>query len=83
MADKLIGEVFNFFEHVSVIAIELTGSLKVGDKIRIVGGEKDFTEVVKSMQIEGKNVTTAKKGDRVGIRISDKVHKGYKVYKVK
>jgi putative protease len=82
MEGKLIGTVFNFFEHVSVIAIELSAPLKVGDTIRIVGGEKDFTEVVDSMQIEGKNVNKAKKGDRVGIKVSDKAHKGYKVYKV-
>jgi len=79
---KLIGEIFNFFERVGVIAIELTGNLNVGDTIRIVGGDKDFTEVVQSMQIEGKNVEKAKKGDRVGIQIGDKVHKGYKVYRV-
>ncbi len=79
---KQIGEVFNFFERVSVIAIKLTDSLKVGDTIRIVGGEHDFTEIVESMQIEGKNVTKAKKGDSVGIRVSEKVHKGAKVFKV-
>ena len=82
MEGKQIGEVFNFFEKVSVIAIKLTGSLKLGDTIRIVGGEHDFTEVVDSMQIEGKNVKSAKKGDSVGIRVSEKVHKGAKVFKV-
>jgi len=82
MEGKLIGEVFNYFEKVGVIALNLTDSLKLGDTIRIVGGDKDFTEVIDSMQIEGKNVEKAKKGDSVGIRISEKVHKGYKVYRV-
>jgi len=82
MEGKEIGRVFNYFEHVGVIAIELSGSLKLGDTIRIVGGDSDFTEVVDSMQIEGKNVEKAKKGDRVGIKVSEKVHKGYKVFKV-
>jgi putative protease len=82
MEGKQIGTVFNFFERVGVIAIELTDSLKVGDTIRIVGGDKDFTEVVDSMQIEGKNVEKAKKGEQVGIKISEKVHKGYRVFKV-
>ncbi len=82
MEGKQIGEVFNYFEKVGVIAVKLTAPLKVGDTIRIVGGDKDFTEVVDSMQIEGKNIEKAKKGDSVGIKISDKVHKGYKVYKV-
>lgn len=82
MEGKQIGEVFNYFEHVGVIALNLTDNLNVGDTIRIVGGDKDFTEVVDSMQIDGKNVEKAKKGDSVGIRISEKVHKGYRVYKV-
>ena len=83
MDGKQIGTVFNFFEKVGVIAIELTDKLKVGDTIRVIGGDKDFTEVVDSIQIDGKNVESAKKGDQVGIRISEKVHKGYRVFKVK
>lgn len=82
MEGKQIGEVFNYFEKVGVIALQLTDSLKVGDTIRIIGGDKDFTEVVDSMQINGKNIEKAKKGEQVGIRISEKVHKGYRVYKV-
>lgn len=82
MEGKQIGEVFNYFEKVGVIAINLTAPLKVGETIRVVGGEIDFTEVVSSMQIEGKNVEKAKKGDSVGIKVSQKCHKGYKVFKV-
>lgn len=82
MEGKPIGTVFNYFDKVSVIAIELSGSLKLGDTIRIVGGENDFTEVVDSMQIEGKNIDKAKKGECVGIKVSGKAGKGYKVYKV-
>ncbi len=82
MEGKEIGRVFNYFEKVGVIAIELTDSLKVGDTIRVVGGEHDFTEVIDSMQIEGKNVEKAKKGDSVGIKVNEKVHKGARVFKV-
>jgi U32 family peptidase len=81
MEGKEIGEIFNYFEKVGVIAIKLKDSLKVGDTIRIVGGETDFTEVVDSIQIEGKNVEKAKKGDSVGIKVSEKCNKGYRVYK--
>ena len=83
MEGKEIGRVFDYFERVGVIAIELSDGLRVGETIRIVGGETDFTEVVDSMQVEGKGIEKAKKGDRVGIKVSQRVHKGYKVYKVK
>ena len=83
MKSKQIGIVVNFFEHVGVAAIKLAGKLKLGDTIRIVGGNIDFTEVIDSIQIEGKNVKSGKKGDGVGVKISEKVRKGYKVYLVK
>lgn len=79
---KEIGVVSNFFEHVGVIAVKLTAGLKVGDKIKIVGGEVDFEHGIDSMQIHNKAVKSAKKGDDVGIKVSGKARKGYKVYKI-
>ena len=79
--EKPIGTVSNFFEHVGVAAIRLDVPLKVGDKIRFVGGDVDAEEVVKSMQIQHESVKSAKKGDEVGIKIKAKVRKGYRVFK--
>jgi len=83
MADKQIGKVSNYFAHIGVAAIKLTAGLKKGDKIRIVGGETDAKETVKSMQIQHDKVEKAKKGDEIGIKIKAKVRKGYKVFLVK
>ena len=82
MAEKPIGEVSNFFDHVKVIAVKLNSPLKVGDKIKVVGGEVDFEQTVDSMQIQNKSVKSAKKGEEVGIKIKEKARKGYKVFKV-
>ena len=82
MTEKPIGAISNYFEHVGVIAVKLEGTLKVGDKIRIVGGNVDVEQVVESMQIHNKSIEEAKKGDDVGIKISEKVRKGYKVFKI-
>jgi len=78
---KQIGEVTDYFQHVKAAAIKLSTSLKVGDKIKIQGGEKDFEMTVSSMQIDRKAVSSAKKGDEVGILMPEDVHKGYRVYK--
>ena len=83
MADKQIGKVSNYFAHIGVAAIKLTTGLKKGDKIRIVGGEIDAKETVKSMQLQHDKVEKAKKGDEIGIKIKAKVRKGYKVFLVK
>ena len=80
-AVKQIGEVSNYFEQVGVAAIKLDAGLKVGDKIRISGGEVDFEQNVESMQIQHEKVQKAKKGDDIGIKINEKVRKGYKIFK--
>jgi putative protease len=81
MAKKQIGVVSNYFKHVKAAAIKLSAPLKVGDKIKVVGGEKDFEMKVDSMEIDRKKVEKAKKGDEVGLLVPEDVHKGNKVYK--
>ncbi len=78
---KQIGEISNYFDHVNAAAIKLSSGLKVGDKIRIIGGDVDFEQEVESMQIQRKPVEKAKKGDEVGLVVKEKVRKGYKVFK--
>lgn len=80
---KLIGEITHYFSNIEVCVIKLAGVLKEGDSIRITGGENtDFTQEVKSMQIEHEEVKSAKKGDSVGLKVKEKVREGYKVYKI-
>ena len=81
--EKLVGEVFIFFSKAEVAAIKLSGDLTVGDKIHIKGHTTDFEQKVSSMQIEGKNLQKAKKGEQVGIKVSEKVRPNDKVYIVK
>lgn len=77
-----IGEVVHFFSDLSVAVIKLEAPLAVGDAIRIVGGEDtDFTQEVESMEAEHEKVEKAKSGDEVGLKVSEKVRDGYKVYK--
>jgi len=77
---KEVGKVFSYFTKIGVAAIEVTGNLKVGDKIRIKGATTDFEQKVDSMQVEGKNVDAAKKGDSIGIKVKDRVRPHDVVY---
>lgn len=79
---ELIGKITHYFGNIGVAVIELSDTLKVGDDIRIVGGETDFTQNVESMEIEHQKVKEAKKGDSIGLKVSQKVREGYKVYKL-
>ncbi len=78
---KLIGKVSHYFSNIGVAVIELSDSLKVGDTIKIAGGDTDFTQEVDSMEIEHQKVQEAKKGDSAGLKVQQKVREGYKVYK--
>jgi putative protease len=79
---KPIGKISHFFDNIGVAVIELSGKLKVGDKIKIVGGTTDFKQPVKSMQIEHDKVASAKKGDAVGLKVKEKVRENDKVFLV-
>ncbi|MFH1575905.1 MAG: EF-Tu/IF-2/RF-3 family GTPase [Candidatus Nealsonbacteria bacterium] len=79
---KLIGKISHYFGNISVAVIDLSGVLKIGDTIRIIGGETDFNQEISSMEVDHKKVDSAKKGDSVGFKVDQKVRDGYKVYKV-
>ncbi len=81
--EKEIGRVSGYFSQAGVAAIRLSGSLKVGDKIHIKGHTTDVEQKVSSMQIERKPVKEAKKGDHIGIKVSDKVRPNDAIFLVK
>ncbi len=82
MAEKEVGVVGDFFAHVVVAGINLTDTLKVGDRVRIKGHTTDMEMSIDSMQIDNKNVTEGKKGQSVGIKVPERVRPGDKVYVV-
>jgi len=79
---KLIGKITHYFDNLQVAVVELDSALKSGDTIRIVGGDTDFEQPVDSMQVDHESVSSAKKGSEVGMKVSQKVRDGYRVYKV-
>ncbi len=82
MPEEIVGHISDFFAKPVVAGIDMTGTLKVGDKIHIKGHTTDLEMVVTSMQINNVNVTSVKPKDSVGIKVPDRVRKGDTVYKV-
>lgn len=82
MPEVEVGKVTDFFAHPVVAGITLSAPLKVGDKIHIKGHTTDLELTVDSMQINNVNVQTAKAGDSVGVKVSERVRRGDTVYKV-
>jgi len=77
-----IGKVSDFFAKPVVAGIELTATLKQGDKIHIKGYTTDIEFIVDSLQINNVDVKQAKAGDAIGVKVSERVRRGDTVYKV-
>ncbi len=83
MKEQEIGYVSKFFGQISIAAIEITnGKLSIGDTIHIKGYTTDLKVEVNSMQIEHEAVESAKKGDSIGVKVTDKARRKDKVFKL-
>ena len=82
MPEEVIGEISDFFARPVVAGLELTATLKLGDKIHIKGHTTDMEFIVDSMQINNVDVKEGRAGDAVGVKLSERVRRGDTVYKV-
>lgn len=82
MSGAQIGQITHYYDHLNVAAVTLTESLRVGDTIHILGHSTDFKQEVTSLQIEHQDVTEAKPGDDVGMKVLQHVHPHDKVFKI-
>ena len=77
-----VGRVTHYYSRISVAVLTLSGDLKVGDKIEILGKTTEFSQVVTSMEIEHRKIQSATAGMEVALKVADTVRKGDIVYKV-
>lgn len=82
MSGVQIGQVTHYFDHINVAVLSLTGPLRVGDTVHILGHSTDFKQEVTSLQIEHKPIEEAKPGDDVAMKVIQRVHVHDKVFKL-
>lgn len=82
MVETLVGKVKHFFDKISVAVIELSAPLKIGDKLKFKHGKYEFEQVLDSMQIDHAEITSAKKGQVIGMKTIQPIHEGAEVFKV-
>lgn len=82
MANKKIASVNHYYNKIGVAVIDLLAKLSVGDQIKIVGKKDEFTQTVKSLEVDHKKVKSAKKGDSVGFKVDQQVQKNDAIYKL-
>lgn len=80
---KKAGKVTHYYDKLGVAIIDLQTSIAAGDKIKFTrGGEDMFEQKVESMQLDHKEVSTAKKGDAIGLKTEKEVKEGAEVFKI-
>jgi putative protease len=82
VSDKEVGRVDRYFRKVGVAALELTGDLSIGDRIRFSGATTDFEMDVESIQIDLNPVESAGAGDDVGIKVPERVRPNDSVFRL-
>ncbi len=80
--ERQIGKVTHYFNRIGVAVLDLEDGLKVGDTIHIVGRQTDFTQQVKSMEIEHQKMQDVQAGDDVALKVYEPLREGDKIYKV-
>lgn len=81
--EKELGKIIHYYDKAGVAVVKLTGgALKVGDKVKLVKGDQEYTETVGSLQVEHESVQSVKKGDEVAVKVFAPIKSGAKIYKV-
>jgi len=82
MSDNQVGKVTHYFDRIGVAVLGLTDTLRVGDTVHFLGHSTDFKQEVTSLQIEHQNVSEAKPGQDVALKVIQKVHPNDAVFRV-
>jgi hypothetical protein len=76
-----VGKVTHYYNRISVAVLDLSGELKVGEMIHILGRITDFDQWVSSMEIEHHKILLAGPGTEVALKVVEMVRKGDAVFK--
>jgi len=81
--EEPVGVVTHYYSHLSVAVVRLdTGSLQVGDTIRILGHTTDFRQRVDSLQVEHEAVSEVGRRQAFGLKVKEHAREHDVVYKV-
>jgi len=77
----IVGKVTHYFPKVSVAVVEVSGTIKVGDKIKFEDHGATFEQEVESMEMEHKKLDVATKGMAIGMKVAGNIKPGATVSK--
>jgi len=73
---RLIGKVVHYYDRIGVAIIDLKEPLRVGDMVMLKKGDRIVPQRIESIEIEHASVTSAKRGDIVGVKVDTEAYEG-------
>ena len=80
-ANKPIGTVAHFYNHIGVAIVKFNAKIAAGTKLHFKGATTDFMDTPKSMQFNHIEIKAAPKGKQVGVKVKKRVREGDLVYR--
>lgn len=80
--EQEIGKITHYFDKAMVAVIKLNADLAIGDTLKFVQGENEFTQKIESMQVDRKPVESGKAGEEVAVKVEQPAREHAKVYKI-
>lgn len=77
-----IGEITHYYNQINVAVIYLSGTIRIGDDIHILGRTTDYRQNVTSLQIEHQSIEEAGPSQEVALKVTRRVRRGDKVFKL-
>ena len=79
--EKPVGKVTHWYDKIGVAVVKLTGKLSRGDRVRVRKGEDEFEDTVASIQIDRKDVPSAKEGDDAAVKLGGRAKEGAEIFR--
>lgn len=80
--EKQVGQVTHYYNRLGVAVLQLSGGLKVGDVVHILGRVTDFVQTVESLEIEHQKVQSVGPGADVALKVIQRVREGDTLFTV-
>ena len=82
--EKPVAEVIHIFDKISVAILRIAkgAKIKTGESVRFVSANDEFEQEISEIQLDHKAIPEAKSGMEVGVKVTQKVREGTKVYSV-
>jgi len=75
-----VGEVTHYYNRIGVAVLNLERELKLGHKVVFLGRITDFSQEVRSMELEHQRILVAGPGMEVALKVAERVRKGDELF---